>query len=363
MRLPAPRHSSRSRSSARAAAVAVAPGAHPVEPLLLGGRDGGVEPVELERGRPRLGVGRDVAVDRHLRHLTRDEPLLEEVRLPGDLGLDGSGAHALHDAAEALDVGHLLLDLPLHFAGQPLHVVGAPERIGGVRHPGLLGADLHGAQGQELGAGRGDGMGLVVGRQRHGLGSRQRGGQRQVGAPHDVVLGLLGGERRPPAPDQRPEHHGPGVPGAEAVLHHARVEAAPRAELRHLLEDLPPAREVEAEPRREGVDVEPAADQEVGVGGGDGEPIRHLLGGGAAGLADVIAADRDGVDAGRPCACRTRRGRPPAGATAPPGTPRSPGRRTPSGCRSGGWSRCGPIPRPASRPPPCTWPGWARPWN
>ena len=58
--------------------------------------------------------------------------------------------------------------------------------------------------------------------------------------------------------------------------------------------------------------------------GDDEEPIGHLLGGRAAGLADVVAADRDGVDLGA-CPRRTRRCRRPGGREDSRDTPTSRG--------------------------------------
>src|SRR5947208_3383743 len=67
----------------------------------------------------------------------------------------------------------------------------------------------------------------------------QRGGESDVGAPDDVVLGLLEDERRPAASDQRPEHPRPRIRRAEPLTEHARVQAPTRAKLCDLLEDLP----------------------------------------------------------------------------------------------------------------------------
>src|SRR5206468_5587795 len=86
------------------------------------------------------------------------------------------------------------------------------------------------------------------------LAAGQRGGESDVGAPDDVVLGLLEDERRPAASDQRPEHPRPRIRRAEPLTEHARVQAPTRAKLCDLLEDLPPRGEIERDPRREVVD-------------------------------------------------------------------------------------------------------------
>jgi hypothetical protein len=55
--------------------------------------------------------------------------------------------------------------------------------------------------------------------------------------------------------------------------------------------------EEEAEPRRERVDRQAGLQRQLDVGEAVGERERQLLGGGRAGLADVVAGDRDRVPA------------------------------------------------------------------
>ena len=69
------------------------------------------------------------------------------------------------------------------------------------------------------------------------------------------------------------------------------------AELGDLLEQLAPGGEEEAQSAREAIDVEAAGDGRLDVGDGVGEREGQLLGGGRAGLAHVVAADRDRVPA------------------------------------------------------------------
>src|SRR2546426_1065136 len=263
------------------------------DPLELGDLRRGhlrVEGVQLDLvvGLRRLVA--DVAVGADLRDLARDELLLEQVGLARDLGLERAAFHGLDDAAHALDPGHLLEDLRLHGTRQRLDVVRARERVYRVRSARLLGADLHGAERDELRLRRRDRAGLVVGRQRHRLSAGQCPGEGDVGAADDVVLGLLDDKRRAAAPDQRSEHPRFWIFRAEPSAQHARVQAPARAELRDLLEDLPPRREVERDPRREVVDEDPAREHELDVRGSDLEPVRHLLRRRAARLTDVVAA-------------------------------------------------------------------------
>ena len=83
---------------------------------------------------------------------------------------------------------------------------------------------------------------------------------------HDVVLGLLRGQRR--AAGLRVEAQGERlrVRRAEALAHHARPEAARRPELRDLLEEVVVRVEEEREPRAEVVRREPRLDRRRAVG-------------------------------------------------------------------------------------------------
>ena len=238
-----------------------------------------------------------MAVDADLPDLAGGERLLEPVGLSRDLGLQRAGLDRVHDAAHALHGRDLGEDLLLHLIGERLHEVRAAERIGGVGRPRLLGADLHRTERDELRLRRRDRVRLVVGRQSHRLRAGQRGGESDVGAPDDVVLGLLEDERRPAASDQRPEHPRPRIRRAEPLTEHARVQAPTRAKLCDLLEDLPPRGEIERDPRREVVDGDPARAHALDVRGRDQKPVRHLLRGRAARLADVVPAHRDRVRA------------------------------------------------------------------
>ena len=77
----------------------------------------------------------------------------------------------------------------------------------------------------------------------------------------------------------------------------ARPDAPRGAVLGDLLEEVDVAVEEEAETRREVVDVEPGGDGRLDVGEAVGEREGQLLGGGAARLADVVPAHRDGMPA------------------------------------------------------------------
>src|SRR5690606_36319165 len=91
------------------------------------------------------------------------------------------------------------------------------------------------------------------------------------------------------------ELHALGLLRAEALLHEAGPEPARCAELGDLLEGVVVYVEEEGEARRELVDVEAALEARLDVADAVRDRERELLGGRRSGLADVIAADRDGV--------------------------------------------------------------------
>ena len=97
----------------------------------------------------------------------------------------------------------------------------------------------------------------------------------------------------------RVEAHPPGarVLRAEALAQLARPDAPRGAVLGDLLEEVDLGVEEEAQPRREVVDVEAALDGLLDVGQAVLDRERELLGGGRAGLADVVARHADRMPA------------------------------------------------------------------
>ena len=127
------------------------------------------------------------------------------------------------------------------------------------------------------------------------LRAAEHGGERLDRGADDVVLRLLGGEGRAAGLGVEAQHHGARVLGAEALFGEVRPHPARRAELRDLLDEVREGGVEEREARRELVEVEAGFERGLAVGDGVGEGERHLLDGGAAGLAHVVAADADGV--------------------------------------------------------------------
>ena len=141
--------------------------------------------------------------------------------------------------------------------------------------------------------------------------------------------------------------HEAGIARAEGVAHLARPDAARGAVLRDLLEEVDVRVEEERQPRREVVDGQAALDRGLHVGEAVGERERQLLLRGRAGLADVVAGDRDRVPARHARARRTRSCRSRSASPGRSGSTTPSGRCTPSGCRSGSCRRAGRARRPA----------------
>jgi len=115
------------------------------------------------------------------------------------------------------------------------------------------------------------------------------------GDTHDVVLRLLCSERA--ATDLRVEAQ--QLAGfllrAVALGHQLVPDAARRPELGDLFEEVVVRVPEEAEPRRERIDIEAGRDGGIDVRDAVGDGERDLLHRRAAGFADVVAADADGV--------------------------------------------------------------------
>ena len=129
------------------------------------------------------------------------------------------------------------------------------------------------------------------------LGPAEDRRERLERGPDDVHLRLLGRQRD--AGRLGVEAHQPGarVLRAVALAQLARPDPAGGAVLGDLLEEVDVRVEEEGEARREVVDREPAGDRGVDVGEAVREREGELLHRVRAGLADVVAGDRDRVPA------------------------------------------------------------------
>ena len=130
------------------------------------------------------------------------------------------------------------------------------------------------------------------------LGTPEGGGQRLHRGSHDVVLGLLSGERRPAGLGVAAEERGPLVLGLEPLGHDPGPHPPGGAELGHLLEQVVVRVPEEAEPGREVVHAQARGQRRLHVGDAVGQGEGDLLDRRRAGLTDVVAGDRDGVPGG-----------------------------------------------------------------
>ena len=157
---------------------------------------------------------------------------------------------------------------------------------------GLLHQHLLGAQ-RDLGgllAGQRQRLVQGVGVQR--VGAAEHRGQRLHGGAHHVVVRLLRGERD--AGGLGVEAQPLRLVGGRAVdvPHPAGPDPAGGAELGDLLEEVQVRVEEEGQAGREGVHVQAAGQAQLHVAEAVGEGVRQLLRGRRAGLADVVAGDR-----------------------------------------------------------------------
>ena len=215
----------------------------------------------------------------------------------GDLALGEVLLDRGDHPAQLVDLGEVVVGLALELVGQRLDEVRAAERVDGVRHAGLVGDDLLGAQrdADRLLGGQRERLVVGVGVQR--LRAAEHAGQRLDRRAHDVVERLLGGERH--ARGLRVEAHEPRarVLGAEGLAQLARPDPPRGAVLGDLLEEVDLGVEEERQPRGEVVDVEAAVDRLLDVGQAVLEREGQLLRRRRAGLADVVARDRDRMPA------------------------------------------------------------------
>ena len=108
--------------------------------------------------------------------------------------------------AQLVDLGDQLARQRRQLVGQRLDVVAPRERIRGLGRAGLGRKDLLGAKGDGRAALGGKRERLVKPVGVEALGASADRGERLHGNPHDVVLGLLGGQGRSPGLSVKPQH-------------------------------------------------------------------------------------------------------------------------------------------------------------
>ena len=247
----------------------------------------------------RIAVGLGEAVHPYDDPLAGVDLLLQLICRVGDLALEppvlDGRVDTFEDRAptEVVEMSEHLLGPLLHLVGESLDEPRATQRVGHERNTRLVGDHLLRAQGDAR---------RTLGRQREhlvhrvgvqALGTAEHSGQRLDGRPHDVDLGLLGGERDARGRRVEPALQRPGDDRAVAVPHPPGPDAAGGAVLGDLLEEVDVGVEEEGETRRELVDVETDVAHGLDVGEAVGEGESELLGRGRTRLADVVAGDGD----------------------------------------------------------------------
>src|SRR5215203_206303 len=202
------------------------------------------------------------------------------------------GAHAPAQLVYAPDVlPRFLLD----GVGERLDVVGAGQGVGCAGQASFVRQDLLGAErdaGAPLGRER---EGFVEGVGVQALGPTHDGRERLHRRADDVVLGLLGGERGAGRLDVEAELMATLLGRPEALLNDLRPHPTSSPVLGDLLEEVVVGVKEKGEARGEVVHLEPGVERGPDVGDSVGEGEGELLHRSRAGLAYVVAGDRDRV--------------------------------------------------------------------
>ena len=173
--------------------------------------------------------------------------------------------------------------------------------------PDLVGDDLLGAQGDGDGFLAGQGQRLVHAVGVQALRAAQHRRQRLDGHAHDVVFGLLGGERCAGGLGVGAQQPGAGILGA--ITSPASLRAQMRRAARYLAisskKSLWALKKKESRGAKSSMS-RPRSKRRIDVGEPVGQGEGQFLRGGGAGLADVIAADADGVPLAAARWCQTR---------------------------------------------------------
>ena len=210
--------------------------------------------------------------------------------------------HRVDHPAELVDAAEVVVGLRLELVGERLDEV-RRRRAGrrSTRRPDSWATICCVRSAMRTASSVGQGERLVVGVRVQRLRAAEHAGERLDRRADDVVQRLLRGERHARRLHVGAHEQRALVLRAVRVAHLARPDPAGGAQLRDLLEEVDLRVEEEGQPRGERVDVEAALDRLLDVGEAVLERERELLRRGRAGLADVVAGDRDGVPARACC--------------------------------------------------------------
>src|SRR5229473_927866 len=205
--------------------------------------------------------------------------------------LDG-GNHAAH-GVDAIDVFPCAT---LDFVGERFDKIRAAERVHRVGDAGFVGDDLLRAQGDGGGELRRQRPGFVqrIGVQRLRA-AEHRGESLNRGADY-VVVRLLRRQRAAGGLRMKTQRPGARILGLVALDHGFVPNSAGSAILGNFLKEIIVGVKEKGKLRHKLVYVEPAAHSPFDVFHAIAQRKRQFLNGGRAGLADVIAADRNGIE-------------------------------------------------------------------
>ncbi len=196
-----------------------------------------------------------------------------------------------------LDLIDQRLRFVFQFAGQGLDIIASAQGIGDRGHTAFFGQDelgVAGDSGREIGR-QSDRFVEAVGVER--LGSAEHRGKRLDRGPDDIVIRVLFGQRHAAGLAMRAQQLRLFRCRAEPG-HDPRPQGPRRAQFGDLHEQVHADAEEEAQPRREGIDVEARRGRRADIGHAVGEGVSEFLDRGRAGFVHVITGDRNAVELG-----------------------------------------------------------------
>ena len=214
-----------------------------------------------------------------------------------NLALNPSALDGRQRAARRVDLGDERARAFLDSVGLTLDGPGASDRVDRVGDAGFRRDDLLRPQREPR---------RLLGRQRQRfvaavaverLRATEHGGHRLNRDADDVVVRLLRRERAAGGLRVETQLHRAGPSHAEPVAHDVGPEPARRTELGDLLDEVVVRGEEERQPLADAIEVEARGPRGLDVGDSVGQRERDFLHRRRAGLADVVAADRDRVPA------------------------------------------------------------------
>ena len=274
----------------------VAFGAYPGHPLLLAFFQGQIDPQQF------VVV---VFLDREIVHpdnnlLPGFNGLLIAERGVVNLALLIAVLNRLDGSAQRVDPLDILDRLGLQFVGQGFDKIRTGQRVNGVRSPGLVGDDLLGTQRHPHRVFGRQGQGFVFGVGMQRVGPAQGRGQGLEGHADDIIVRLLGGQRRSCGLGMSAQHPRARVFGRKALLHDFGPQPPCGPELGHFLKEIIMYIEKERQPGRKPIDIEADGLRGLNIGDAVGQGKRDFLGRGRAGLTDVVAGDRNRIPVRHP---------------------------------------------------------------